>query len=148
VTLDNDVRLELYRQFLEDGTAPSPADVAATLGESPEDVTEAYRRLAAGRVIVLRAGTAKILMANPLSAVPTRFRAVMSADGRSYFGNCIWDALGIPAMLGQPARIEARCGDCGERMSLEAGADGGVAGEGVVHFGIPAARWWDDIVDT
>jgi hypothetical protein len=36
-------------------------------------------------------------MANPFSAVPTPF-LVRSGD-RSWYGNCIWDALGIPAML-------------------------------------------------
>ena len=145
--IDNAVRLHLSSSFVEPGTPPTTRGTAAWLTLEEEEVAESYRRLAAGRVIVLKQGTTDILMANPLSAVPTRFRATL-ADGRSYFGNCIWDALGIPAMLGTPARIEAVCGDCDDTIVLEASADGGVAGEGVVHFGVPAAHFWDDIVFT
>ena len=144
---DASVRLHLYRSFLETGAPEAPGPIAAALGRTPAEIEESYRRLAEGRAIVLEPGTTNILMANPLSAVPTRFRATF-ADGHSYFGNCIWDVLGIPAMLGRAARIEALCGDCDEPIALEARGDGSVAGEGVVHFGIPAARWWDDIVFT
>ena len=35
------------------------------------------------------------------------------AGRRSYFGNCIWDALGVAAMLGEDVEIPAACGDCG-----------------------------------
>jgi hypothetical protein len=145
--LDNAVRLHLYSSFIETGTPPTVRDTATWLAVSADDVAESYRRLAAGRVILLKPGTNDVLMANPFSAVPTRFRVTLG-DGRSYFGNCIWDALGIPVMLARPARIDATCGECDHVITLEAAGDGGVEGEGVVHFGVPAARWWDDIVFT
>jgi len=68
------------------------------------------------------------------------------ANDRLYYGNCIWDALGIPAMLRVDARIDGSCGCCGEsmRLALTAGELGAV--DGVVHFALPARRWWDDIV--
>jgi hypothetical protein len=49
-------------------------------------------------------------------------------------------------MLQADARIDCSCGCCGEAMQLEvrAGELGPV--EGVVHFAVPAHRWWDDIV--
>ena len=72
-----------------------------------------------------------------------------SPDSDCYFANCIWDALGIPAMLGGvDARIETRCSDCGEALAVEV-QDHTVRGDSqVVHFAVPAARWWDDIVFT
>lgn len=83
-------------------------------------------------------------MANPFSAVPTPF--LVKAGGRSYYGNCIWDAMGVSAMLRQDAVIEASCGCCGTAMRLDI-ADGSVVEpDGIAHFAIPAAHWWDDIV--
>jgi hypothetical protein len=75
--------------------------------------------------------------------VPTPFPVV--AGGRSYYGNCIWDALGIPAMLGCDGVIDTSCGDCGTaaRVAVSGGA---VRGDGIIHFALPARDWWKDIV--
>lgn len=83
-------------------------------------------------------------MAPPFSAVPTPF-AVFAAE-RLYFGNCIWDALGIPAMLSCDARVETSCGCCGEAMSMTVADQSLQTSEGLVHFAIPARKWWEDIV--
>ena len=82
-------------------------------------------------------------MANPFSAVPTMFR--VRSEGRSYWGNCVWDALGVVALAGGSGRVETPCGDCGEAMALEVRDGDLVSGEGIVHFAVPAARWWDNI---
>ena len=83
-------------------------------------------------------------MANPFSAVPTPF--LVKAGGRSYYGNCIWDAMGVPAMLKQDALIEASCGCCGSAMNLKITNGSLEETGGIAHFAIPAAHWWDDIV--
>ena len=145
-TLDPQVRLEIYRTFLETGEPPKAGAIAATLGLPESDVRTALERLASGRAIVLRHGTHDVLMAAPFSAEPTRFR--VEVEGRQWWANCVWDALGIPAMLGASATISARCGDCDEPLSLR--VVGGALGnsECAVHFAVPAARWWEDIVFT
>jgi len=86
----------------------------------------------------------QILMANPFSAVPTP--VVVELASYSCFANCIWDALGVPAMLKQDARIKTACGDCG--LALEVSVVGGQVHDGtsVVHFAVPAHHWWDDVV--
>jgi hypothetical protein len=62
------------------------------------------------------------------------------------FGNCIWDALGIAAMMKQDARIKTACGDCGIALELTVEV-GQVKGDaGIIHFALPARRWWEDIV--
>jgi hypothetical protein len=83
-------------------------------------------------------------MANPFSAVPTPF--VVRVEDRSWYGNCIWDAMGIPAMLQQDAAIEASCGCCGTAMQLRVVNGSLEEASGIAHFAIPATRWWDDIV--
>jgi hypothetical protein len=144
-TTDREVRLHIYRHFLDTGTPPSVVETARALSAPEDAIASSYQRLADGHVIVLRRGTGDILMAHPLSAVPTRFRVTLGE--RAYWGNCIWDALGIPAMLHSDARIIALCGDCDGPLALEVDA-GHLSGEGVVHFAVPALHWWDDIEYT
>lgn len=133
----------LFRETAETGQVPAVSEIAESLTLTLEDVQATLTRLAAGRVLVLAPGTTNIWMANPFSAVPTTFRVV--AWGRTYFGNCIWDALGIPAILSADGTVETTCGDCGEPMTPKV-QNGMLAGaRGVVHFALPAARWWDNI---
>jgi hypothetical protein len=145
--IDQSVRLHIYGEFIQSGEPPTVVETALVLGQSETNVAAAYDRLAAGRVIVLRPGTREVLMAAPFSAVPTRF-TVQVASGRSYYGNCIWDALGIPAMLGRDAVIQAACGDCDAPLTLEVRANTLTRSEGTVHFALPASKWWENIVFT
>lgn len=129
------IRARIYDELLRTGLTPSAAEVGDPA---------ALRRLAEGRVIVLD-DAGEIVMAPPFSAVPTPF-PVSTPDLRA-FGNCIWDALGIAAMAKSDARIETSCGDCGAGMQVTVEGDS-VRGEGIMHFAIPARRWWEDIVFT
>ena len=139
---DDRVRAYLYERFVALGSPPTVRDTAAALGLYEAEAAEAYRQLAKDHVIVLKPGTTEVWMAAPLSARPTPF--LVTTPLGTYFGNCVWDALGIPAMLGQDARIDTDCADCGSSMRVEV-RGGELEAEGVAHFAVPAARWWDDI---
>ncbi len=141
---DHEVRRCVYDRVMREGLPPTIAETATALSTTPDDVGASFRRLADAHVLVLQRGTDEILMSNPFSAVPTPF-LVRAGDG-SWYGNCVWDAMGISAMMEQDATIEASCGCCGTAMQMS--IVGGSLGEasGVAHFAIPAARWWDDIV--
>jgi hypothetical protein len=143
--LDRAVYERLLRGALESGRVPQAEELSASLAAPREEVEASLGRLAEGRVVVLSPArhAIHVWMANPFSAVPTMFR-VMSA-GRSYWGNCVWDALGVVALSGGSGRVETLCGDCGEPMTLEVRERELVAGDGVVHFAVPATRWWDNI---
>jgi len=145
----NRVRLRLYEMFLELGRSPSMAEIAGTLQCSVSDVAAAFRELAAAHMLVLQERSGEVLMANPLSAVPTPFVVETGADAgfRSWYGNCIWDALGVIAMLQRDGRVLTSCGCCGESMTVSV-RQGEVEAKppGIVHFALPAKRWWDDIV--
>lgn len=140
---DHDVRMFVFRKTAETGRVPGIADIAVALQHPQADVEDALKRLAAGRVVVLAPNNTNIWMANPFSAVATNHRVY--ASGRLYYGNCIWDAMGIPAALGADARIETQCGDCGTAMSLEVRGGALLTDQGIIHIGVPAARWWDNI---
>jgi hypothetical protein len=142
---DAALRAFVYDVTMRSGKAPRRAEIATALGISEGETSESVQRLATARMLVLQRGTNEILMAPPFSAVPTPF--VVETRSISYYANCIWDALGVPAMLRSNARITTSCGDCGAAMEL-AVENEAVRGEGVLHFAVPARDWWKDIVFT
>jgi hypothetical protein len=143
---DVEVRLALYREFVETGRAPSAARLAERLGSPVDAIREAWERLSAGRAIVLQPESREVLYAPPLSAVPTPF--VAHRNGRSYFAPCAWDALGVAAMLGGDAEVETSCACCGEAMRVVVRGGELVDSRGVIHFAVPARLWWSDLVYT
>jgi hypothetical protein len=146
VTLDRNVRLAVYRTIVDEGLPPTPPEIAATLGVGTAEVEASLRRLADAHMLSLAPGTPYVWMAFPFSAIPTPFE--VRVGDRRYFGNCVWDALGIPVCLGADATLRSTCPDCSEQMSLEI-RDGSLEpSEGVIHFAVPAARWWEDIGAT
>ena len=141
--VDTAARLEVYRFFVDHGRPPVPAELAESLETDQGSVEDSLRRLSEGHVLVLAPGTPYIWMANPFSALPTPF-AVEVAE-RTWYGNCIWDAFGIVAMLGGTGTANTWCPDCRERMVVSIQDHRLLSGDGVVHFVVPAAHWWDDI---
>lgn len=141
------VRLDVLHEASSSGRVPDAAEVAEHLGRSAREVVEAFRQLAESHVYVLEPGDAtRLRMANPFSAVPTPFN--VQVGGRQYFGNCVWDALGVVSLLGGEGRVRTVCPDCQEPMILDVSGRHLTPLEGVVHFGVPARRWWDDIIHT
>jgi Alkylmercury lyase len=141
---EKQVRFQVYAQFVALGRAPTTEEVALALSCSRSEVQAAYQQLAAGKALVLQE-SGEVLMAEPFSAVPTPF--TVEVGNRSWWGNCIWDALGIPAMLKQDAHIITSCGCCNATMTLEI-RNGRLQQPyaGVVHFALPPRMWWNDVV--
>jgi hypothetical protein len=141
------IRNHVYASFVGTGSAPAPADTAAKLGLVEAEVADAYRRLHDAHALVLEPDSSRIRMLNPFSAVETPHR--VEAGGREWFANCAWDALGIPAALHRDGSVRSECPDCGEPLELEVRDGELVRGsELLVHFVVPARRWWDDISFT
>jgi hypothetical protein len=143
---DSRVRLSVYRHFIRTGRAPSQEETARAVSHPARDSRAALRRLAAHHALVLQDGADEVLRAAPFWAVPTRFH--VEVGKRFYWGSCIWDALGIPVMLGKNARILAACGCCDHNLTLEVRNGALAKVRGVVHFAVPARHWYDNIVFT
>lgn len=141
--LMREVRLFVFRQAADTARVPQPRDIAAALGRPQSEVEEALRQLAVGKVVILAPNDGNIWAANPFCAVPSAFR--VETSGKSYWGICIWDALGIVATLGKDAVIRTACGDCSEPMLLEIAGGKLKRSEGIIHFAVPAHHWWDNI---
>lgn len=137
------VRIHVFSEAAATGNVPQPPDIGRALGIPEDEARAALHHLAANKVLILAPNDGNIWAANPFCAVPSGFR--VEAAGRRYWGICIWDAMGIAAALGEDAVISAPCGDCGASMVNEIRGGRLAPGEGVVHFAIPARRWWDNI---
>ena len=130
-----------YRRFVELGRAPAPAEV----GEETE-VRAAWQRLHDVHALVLDAASGEIRMANPFSAVPTRYE--VDAAGRGWYANCAWDAFGVCAALRVDGTIRTTCADCGDPLRVEVRGQRTDDESIVFHCLVPAAHWWDDVVFT
>jgi len=141
---DSDIRLWIYQHFADTGCAPSPVEIAARFGLTPHQTEQALHRLQRGvDALVLIPGSSYIWMAEPFSAVPTSF--TVRSDRRQWWGNCIWDALGILNLLGIDGEVSTACPNSGQRLRVVV-SDGALAeAPGVVHFAVQARDWWRDI---
>jgi hypothetical protein len=144
---DTTVKLNIYETIARTTQAPTSADVAEALSTSPEEVEAALERLHKKRLLVPEPGNpSRIRMAPPFSGVETSFR--VKVQDNVYYANCAWDALGIAAALQADAIIEASDGYSGEPMMLEVRNGQPIPQSCVIHFAVPAAQWWDDILYT
>jgi len=138
---ERDVRAAVYAGFRDTGDAPTADALADTLGASRAEVVAALSALADEHGLVLQPDGESIWMAHPFSGIPTDF--VVSIGRRRWFASCAWDGLSILGLFGD-GRLETHAPGTGDLLRFEV-TSGVVRGEGVIHFLVPAARFWDDI---
>jgi hypothetical protein len=137
------LRVFVYDWLLARGVPPSTSVIASHFDTTVDAARQSLADLKIGKTILTHACSGEIWMAGPFSAVPTPYRVFGSKV--AWWANCAWDMFGIAMLAREPVRIETTCTDCGDHMSLDGSPDSGPSGEGVVHFLIPAARWYADI---
>ncbi len=144
---DWQIRLFTYQFFIDHERPPTYHETAQHFSLNAEAGRAAYQRLNAAHAIFLDPGTDNIRMLHPLSAVPTPYR--VQVGERRYFANCAWDSLGIPAMLHTDAPIEAQYAHTHEPVTYSVN-NGAVIPPtaGIVHFALPFAAWYDDLIHT
>ena len=141
-----EIRAFVYDHFKETTQPPSVEDTAARFDLTNDETVSAYEELHQRHAFFLDPGTHNILMANPFSAVETPFK--VNVNNKTYFANCAWDSLGIPAALHSDAQIEAACSQSGQPIQLNI-KDGKVSSsDAMVHFLVPFYEWYNDLVFT
>lgn len=141
--VDQVVRASVFRLLVAGSQEVTASEVADSTGVAVNEVTGSLGRLADAHRLVLGAGRQRVVMAHPFSSVQTGYRAEVGE--RSWWANCAWDAFGILALLGD-GRVVAN--PLGRSKSEWTVRDGRVEPGGLVHFVVPAARFWDDIEFT
>ncbi len=141
-----EIRSFIYRHFAETTRPPSVEKTAAQFGLTREEAASAYEWLHQRHAIFLKPESHDILMANPFSGVETTFK--VHANDKTYFANCAWDSLGIPATLHVDARIEAECAQSGESIDLTVRNHEVQRSDALVHFLVPFKDWYNDLPFT
>jgi hypothetical protein len=139
------LRIFVYDVLVDWGFPPTAAEIGAQFSVTAGEARDALRRLEIGKTLLTHPNGGDIWMAGPFSAEPTPYR--VTAGSRSWWANCAWDMLGIPVIIGESVEVDAACYECGEpmRMRVDGTAGPEPAAQGIVHFLVPARRWYDDI---
>ena len=142
---DKRVRLFVYEFMLREERPPTVREIAAGLRLPAAKIRAALARLSESHAFMLQEN-GELWRAAPFSCVPTAF--LVTVGKRTWFANCIWDALGIPAMLDQDAEIKAACGCCNYDMPFGIHDSKLLSSKGVIHIAVPAREWYKDVVFT
>jgi len=145
-TLLWEIRAFVYRHFASMTQPPSIEEAGPHFVLTQDEVAAAYEELHRRHALFLNPGTSDILMANPFSGVETPFKVY--ANNKTYFANCAWDSLGIPAALQVDAVIEASCAQTDDLIRLQIRDQQIQNSNTLVHFLIPFKDWYDDLVFT
>jgi Alkylmercury lyase len=142
------VRAFIYKHFAYTTQAPKVEKTAQHFNISKEEAGKIYKELNNRHALFLEPESLTIRIAAPFSGIPTDFK--VHANGKTYFANCAWDMLGIPAALHCDAVIDAVLTESNNAntVQIEIGDDKVTNSELLVHFPLPFARWYDDLVFT
>ncbi len=136
----------VYAHIAETTRPPSVDETAAHFSISIEEASELFKELHNRHALFLDFAKMAIRMANPFSGIPTDYK--VHANGKTYFANCAWDMLGIPAALHCDAVIDAVFTESKESVRLEVKNGKVTNGDLLVHFPLAFSRWYDDLVFT
>lgn len=143
-----DLRLLVYSQLASHARVAATDDLAAALHLTPGQVANGLRALHTTRDLVLD-DSGGIVLAHPFATRNFGFSVMGAAT--IWWGGCAWDAFAIAHLVpDEPDTLVAtQCPHC--RKGRKAHAWNIIRsepppGEQIVHFAIPIAHVWDDVV--
>lgn len=139
----NALRVFVYDELLVRGVPPTTAEIGVHFAVGHNEVRNALAALKIGKTVLVHPKSGEIWMAGPFAAGETPYR--VSQGARSWWANCAWDVFGVAMIVDGPVRIDASCTDCGAPMAIECTPASPPNDDAVVHFLLPASRWYDDI---
>lgn len=99
------------------GSPGGPQEIALVAGLDRSLVENTLRKLKSRGLAVDDQETGSVVGIWGLTLLPTPHRLEMG--GRKFYAWCAIDAVGIPAALGETARIDSKCHECGAPLHLE-----------------------------
>ncbi len=132
----------LTRHVIDNGHAPTIAEVATGACAQASEIEKALGELNAMHGVILVPGSTQIWSLHPFALMPSAFWVTAGANG--WWANCAWCSLAIGAALQQDVDIHTADGAEGDplRFSIR----GGVSSrpEVLMHFPEPPERWWNN----
>jgi len=146
----------VYRETLRRQRVPRVREMALELSLPIPPVRASLARLCASHAF-MRQTDGELWRAAPFTPSPRIFRRASpsAADTASVYLGCLSPIairtllnLGIPAMLGQNAPLDAAGGCCNYRMPIRWQSGKLRLRRGVLHVAVPARDWYKDVVFT
>lgn len=137
------LRRFVYDEILSRGHPPNTNRIGEHFGVSATDAKQHLAALKIGKTVLVHPTTGEIWMAGPFSAAASPYR--VAGATQAWWANCAWDMLGVAVIARESVRIDAACTECREPVTLVVSPELGVDSDWVVHFLLPARRWYDDI---
>lgn len=137
------LRIFIYDRILTRGIPPTVVEIAEHFAIDRDDAGRMLAELNIGKTVLVHPATGEIWMAGPFAAASTPYRVLGSQT--SWWANCAWDMMGVAFLANEPVRVETSCTDCRAPMTIDVDPRRISRDAGVVHFLLPARRWYDDI---
>jgi hypothetical protein len=138
-----ELRIYIYDVLLDRGTPPSVTEIARHYRKTAKDARTAIANLKIGKTVLPHPTTGEIWMCGPFAAEPTPYK--VAGKHTAWHANCAWDMLGVAMIAQEWVTIETRCSDCGDPIRLSADHETPPHEDYIVHFLVPARRWYDDV---
>ncbi len=140
------IRYQINKYIFENGYAPEVKDLSAIMHVSEKEIEKGLDELAANHALVLHPASYKIWVAHPFALFPTLFWVKTSK--KSWWGNCTWCSFGIAAAIKKDAEIYTKMKGEEETIILSI-KDGQLQdADLLVHFPVPAKKFWDNVIYT
>lgn len=144
--LQDSVRIQINRHIYYNGFAPTATEIAKILNITEAEVKNCLKQLADNHAIVLHPNSVDIWAAHPFALFPTLFW--VETEERKWWGNCTWCSLGIASLTKADTKIFTKISGEIEPLRVDV-VDGVVIQKDLlVHFPIPAKRFWDNVIYT
>jgi hypothetical protein len=124
--------------------APSHEHLSERLSCDTNRVESLLTELADEHGVVLHPGSTEIWAIHPFSMAPSSFS--VRAGSKSWWGCCAWCALGVVSLLDEDCVITTTLGAEDEQAHVWIRDGAIVEDHFVVHFPVPMARAWDNVV--
>lgn len=144
--LQNKIRYQVNRFIFDNGYAPAVEQLAGLLNLSENEIENGLTALANNHAIVLHPGSFNIWVAHPFALFPTLFW-VETAE-KQWWGNCPWCSLGIASLTKTDTNIFTKLKGEREPLKIEIKSNKIIQQNYLVHFPIPAGKFWDNVIYT
>lgn len=137
---------ELIRGLLETGMVPPDSALRAVLDCPASELEALFDALADQHGVVLHPNSHRVWVIHPFSLAPTSF--LVRSGERRWWGCCAWCSLGIAALVDAPCTITSSLGAEDDRVTLTVAGGAVTPADLVVHFPVPMAHAWDNVIYT
>lgn len=144
--IQDKIRIQINKFIFDKGYAPTVPELSEILNINVDTIERGLKQLADNHALVLHPNTFDIWVAHPFALFPTMFW--VESNGKKWWGNCTWCSLGIAALTKTNTKVFTKLSGEKESVVIEIVDSKVVQSDLLVHFPIPAKKFWDNVIYT